>query len=75
MTVEDQTSTKKALDNALVLRTLDGDNGAFETLVCRYRRVLISLMRRITGTLEDAEDLAQQAFMKALINLPKFGFR
>lgn len=64
-----------APDNALVLRCLEGDSAAFETLVRRYRRVVMRLTRRITGNIEDAEDVAQQAFMKALINLSRFRFR
>lgn len=67
-------SMDKAADHALVLRALEGDSAAFETLVCRYTRVVMTLSRRITGSLEDAEDVAQQAFMKALINLSRFRF-
>ena len=72
---ESYAATDTAADDALVLRCLDGDSAAFETLVCRYRRVVMRLTRRITGNLEDAEDVAQQAFMKALINLSRFRFR
>lgn len=61
-------------DDALVLRSLGGDGAAFETLVGRYARVVMTLTRRITGSVEDAEDMAQQAFMKALINLSRFRF-
>jgi RNA polymerase sigma-70 factor (ECF subfamily) len=62
-------------DNALVLRSIAGDNAAFETLVHRYRRMVIGLIRRVTVATDDVEDLAQQAFMKAFINISKFQFR
>lgn len=71
--VRQQTRTRD--DNALVLRSIAGDNDAFETLVHRYRRMVIGLIRRVTVGTEDVEDLAQQAFMKAFINISKFQFR
>ena len=61
-------------DHALVLKTIDGDNAAFEALVGRYKRMVVALIRRITLSSEDVEDLAQQAFMKAFINLANFRF-
>ena len=74
VTADGHKATDKAPDNALVLRSLNGDSAAFETLVGRYTRVVMTLTRRITGSVEDAEDMAQQAFMKALINLSRFRF-
>lgn len=62
-------------DHVLVLRTIRGDNTAFETLVRRYERMVAGLTRRMTFSSEDAEDLTQQAFMKAFSNLSKFQFR
>lgn len=62
-------------DHALVLRAARGDNTAFETLVRRYERMVVRLTRRMTANPEDAEDLTQQAFMKAFSNLSKFQFR
>lgn len=62
-------------DHALVLRTISGDNTAFETLVRRYEGMVAGLTRRMTFSAEDAEDLTQQAFMKAFSNLSKFQFR
>lgn len=61
-------------DNALVLRSIDGDNAAFATLVDRYKRIVVALIHRITLSSQDDEDLAQQAFMKAFINLANFRF-
>lgn len=72
---ESHLAAQKISDDSLVLRSLEGDSAAFETLVCRYRQLVIRQTRRITGTVEDAEDMAQQAFMKPLINLPTFRFQ
>ncbi len=43
-----------------------GDEAAFATLVERHRRLVFSLVRRFTSRPEDAADLAQQAFLRAL---------
>ena len=71
-TATEQTSIND--DKTLVLKTIDGDETAFETLVRRYKRMVVALIRRLTLNTEDAEDLTQQAFMKAFINLSTFRF-
>jgi RNA polymerase sigma-70 factor (ECF subfamily) len=62
-------------DHALVLRTIHGDTTAFDALVRRYQRLVVALTRRMTFSPEDAEDLTQQAFLKAFSNLSRFQFR
>jgi len=42
-----------------------GDGKAFELLVRRYQRPLLSIARRFADDLDDAEDLAQRAFINA----------
>ena len=42
-----------------------GDTRAFETLVRRYQRPVLSIARRFSADRDDAEDLAQRAFIKA----------
>lgn len=70
-----QKEARTCEDNALVLRSIAGDHAAFGMLVHRYKRMVIGLIRRVTVGTEDVEDLAQQAFMKAFVNISKFGFR
>jgi RNA polymerase sigma factor (sigma-70 family) len=53
-------------DEELCRAFLDGDEAAFGVLVERYRTLVISLVRRFAPRPEDAADLAQQAFLRAL---------
>ena len=56
-------------DAALVARVLDGDHGAFEALVRRYTRPAFAIAVGIVKEPADAEDVTQDAFMKALERL------
>jgi RNA polymerase sigma-70 factor, ECF subfamily len=56
----------------LVVQALAGSQSAFEQIVARYQRPVISLIARITGDRAQAEDLAQEAFVKAFRNLAAF---
>ncbi len=42
-----------------------GDTRAFEVLVRRYQRPVLSIARRFSADSDDAEDLAQRAFINA----------
>lgn len=64
-----------AEDAALVARTLDGDTGAFETLVTEYERVLFRVAFRMLGDYEDARDATQAAFISAYRKLSTFDAR
>lgn len=52
-------------DAALVERARDGDVGAYEELVRRYQDVAIRTAYVVTGDGTEAEDVAQEAFVKA----------
>src|SRR5262252_119869 len=49
-----------------------GDISAFEELVKRYDRNVFRIAQHITQNREDAEDVVQDAFLKAYQNLPRF---
>jgi RNA polymerase sigma-70 factor (ECF subfamily) len=53
-------------DEELCRAFLEGDEAAFGVLVERYRTLVFSLVRRFAPRPEDAADLAQQAFLRAL---------
>jgi RNA polymerase sigma-70 factor (ECF subfamily) len=56
----------------LVRAAKGGDIGAFEELVKRYDRNVFRIAQHITQNREDAEDVVQDAFMKAYGNLAQF---
>ena len=56
----------------LVSDALGGSQPAFEQIVRRYQRPVISLIVRMIGDRAQAEDLAQETFVKAFRNLKSF---
>ncbi|MBI4840115.1 MAG: sigma-70 family RNA polymerase sigma factor [candidate division NC10 bacterium] len=59
-------------DPGLVDRAQAGDAGAFETLVRRYQGWVFTLALRMVGDRAEAEDLAQEIFLKAYRGLKRF---
>ncbi len=57
---------------ALVQAAKAGDVSAFEQLVKRYDRNVFRIAQHITQNREDAEDVVQDAFLKAYENLEQF---
>src|SRR5260370_17896792 len=57
---------------ALVLAAKSGDGHAFEILIERHQRRLLSVARGFTRIREDAEDVVQQSFQKAFVHLDRF---
>lgn len=51
-------------DVRLMLQVRDGDAAAFEELVRRYRDRLITVLEHLVGQREQAEDLAQDVFVR-----------
>ena len=51
-------------DAALIQRTLDGDEGAFTTLVKKYQKWVHTLVWRKIGDFHTAEELTQDIFLK-----------
>src|SRR5215469_6779830 len=52
-------------DLELVLRSQRADPAAFEELIRQHQRMVHALTFRMTGSLADAEDLAQETFIRA----------
>jgi RNA polymerase sigma-70 factor (ECF subfamily) len=59
-------------DHRLVERARAGDVRAFEALVRRYERWVFTLAFRMVGDRGDAEDIAQEVFLKAYRGLAGF---
>lgn len=62
-------------DAAFVERARGGDREAFRALVERHGRNVFRLAFRLTGNEGDAEDVVQEAFLKAYRNLGRFESR
>ena len=56
----------------LVNRAREGDAAAFSTLLNRYESKIFRLAMNITQNREDAEDVLQEAFLKAYEHLDQF---
>lgn len=52
-----------------IRRSRDGDHDAFALLIKRYQQMIDSLAFRMTGSLADAEDMAQETFVQAFRQL------
>ncbi|MGD8627515.1 MAG: sigma-70 family RNA polymerase sigma factor [bacterium] len=65
-------SAKKITDEELVRLAKGGDTAAFGKLMERYQNKIYRLGRRMTETDEDAEDVLQEAFIKAFKSLGRF---
>jgi RNA polymerase sigma-70 factor (ECF subfamily) len=59
-------------DAMLVQACLEGDHSAFDLLVDRYEGALFNAAYRITGSVEDAMDATQAAFVNAFEKLHTF---
>jgi len=62
----------REVDQQLVERAQRGDKHAFELLVAKYQRRLGRLISRFVRNTAEAEDLTQEAFIKAYRALPAF---
>ncbi|HKW34860.1 MAG TPA: sigma-70 family RNA polymerase sigma factor [Candidatus Acidoferrum sp.] len=61
-----------AEDAVLVVAAKRGNDRAFEILVARHQRRILTVALRFTRLQEDAEDVVQQSFQKAFVHLRKF---
>lgn len=59
-------------ETPLVLQARTGDIEAFSKLVQKYEGKIFRLARHITNSLEDAEDILQETFLKAYEHLGEF---
>ena len=59
-------------DTELIQQVLQGNRQSFEVLVNRYRNLVFTVAYRLVNNREDAEELAQSAFVKAYRSLADF---
>ncbi len=64
----------RADDEVLIRAAQLGDARAFEELVHHYDRAVLRLAIHLTGSTEDGQDICQDAFLRAYVNLARFRF-
>ncbi len=59
-------------DESLLLKAKTGDKTAFEAFYNRHKRHILNYAYRMTGDLRSAEEITQDAFLKAYLNLKRY---
>ena len=62
-------------DTDLIVKAQKGDNSAFEELIYRYDRNVLSLAFKFVNNRDDAKDIYQEVFIRVFKSLKKFQFR
>jgi RNA polymerase sigma-70 factor, ECF subfamily len=62
----------RSADIDIINRFKNGDTSAFGEIVLKYQDKVYNLCRHMLGNAEDAEDAAQDVFLKAFQALPRF---
>jgi len=70
--VNNQPNINEQLDKDLVKRVQQGDKSAYDLLVIKYQHRIIQLVNRYIKDPSEAQDIAQEAFIKAYRALPNF---
>ena len=65
----------REIDHALIRRCQAGDEDAFADLVHRHERRAWRVARQMVPSDEDAQDLAQEAFLRVFRSLDRFDFK
>lgn len=60
------------LEQAAIRQVLAGDPDAYRILMDRHLPAVLRMTLRVTGSAEDAEEAAQEAFLRAYNKLPSF---
>lgn len=70
-----QKAASARVDDTLLIREAQqGNTAAFEDLVRQYDRAVLRLAIHLTGSPEDGQDIHQEAFLRAYVNLGSFRF-
>ena len=67
-----QLNYAKMTDYELVLACLEGEKDSFSELATRYKNLIYSVVLRMVSDKEEANDLAQEVFIKIYRNLEKY---
>lgn len=72
---EDLDVAARAVDHDLIRRAQTGEELAFQLLVERHQQRAWRVARNMVASDEDAQDLAQEAFLRVFRNLESFDFK
>ncbi len=64
----------KVTDDMLVQSYANGNNEAFDTLLARHQGRLLSYIMQLTGNRQQAEDIFQETFVKAIMTIRQGGY-
>jgi len=71
----DRMAVQNRIDDTLLVREAQrGNRSAFEELVRHYDQAVLRLALHLTGSEHEAQDIYQEAFLKAYKNLGRFRF-
>ncbi len=59
-------------DRALTRKVVEGDSRAFDALFARHRDTIFAMLVKRAGNPDDVNDLLQEAFMKAFLNINRY---
>ena len=71
-TLREKAKLKLLSDEDLILRVQEGDNDCFDLLVDRYKSRLYNYLFRLVRNEDEAEEIAQETFVKAFIHADKY---
>ena len=72
--INDRQINRRVDDTMLIREAQRGNRAAFEELVRHYDQAVLRLALHLTGTEHDAQDVYQDAFLKAYKNIGSFRF-
>jgi RNA polymerase sigma-70 factor (ECF subfamily) len=66
---------RSAREDAILIRAFqDGDRAVFDELVLKHQHKVFNLCYRVSGDYQEANDAAQETFMKVYVSLKRFRF-
>ena len=71
-TLREKSKLKTLTDEELILQVQKGNNVCFDILVDRFKLRLFNYLFRMVGDRDEAEEIAQETFVKAYIHADKY---
>lgn len=71
-TIQPSSDRTRLTDGELILMAKRGDEAAVRILIQRHNQSLFRIARSVVGNLDDAEDIVQEAYVKAFTRLDGF---